>query len=154
MGQSLAPTDTFSSFPSLRHITRPGWTFSLVVQEPAACDLTAAHLHALKDRLDALEKTARSKLYSRGFTAENVSATRFLNLRFQGTEVALMIASERMEDYLETFLSTYKREFGFTLSGRAVVVDDVRCVLVPLDCCLARLHRKAHRAAMQRGFDQ
>jgi 5-oxoprolinase (ATP-hydrolysing) len=114
------------------------------VQEPAACDLKVGHLQVLKGRLDALEERARSKLYSRGFTAEQVSATRFLNLRFQGTEVALMIASAHMEDYQEAFLSAYKREFGFLLSGRVVVVDDVRWVSIRRTILHFQVQRAPH----------
>ena len=95
------------------------------MQEPSACELSPSAAPALKARLDDLEGKARSTLQKRG--CADIEATRFLNLRFRGTDVAIMVAADRMEDYLASFQAQYKREFGFILEQRAIIVDDLRC---------------------------
>lgn len=50
---------------------------------------------------------------------------RFLNLRYNGTDVAVMIQCLDNGDYQTPFTEHYKREFGFVLD-RAVMIDDVR----------------------------
>jgi hypothetical protein len=64
--------------------------------------------------------------------------TPYLNLRFQGTDFALMtpgpaVAASRIEmlldslsSYPSSFLQRYKTEFGFDLSNRDIIVDDIR----------------------------
>jgi hypothetical protein len=64
--------------------------------------------------------------------------TPYLNLRFQGTDFALMtpgpaVAASRLETLLDSlpsypssFLQRYKTEFGFDLSNRDIIVDDIR----------------------------
>lgn len=89
-------------------------------------------LPPLEKRLVQLEELARGKLYQRGFTQNQVSASRFLNLRFHGTDVALMVAADAMDSYENTFLEQYRREFGFVLEDRNIVVDDVRCAFLLL----------------------
>ena len=98
----------------------------LAVQEPSASELKPDQLALLKERLNGLEKAARSRLHERGFEADQVSATRFLNLRFQGTDVALMISASDIDQYEAEFLQAYKREFGFVLTGRPIIADDIR----------------------------
>lgn len=68
-----------------------------------------------------------TNLTDRGFTKEGISAVRYLNLRFQGTDVALMVAADTMADYKTAFLDMYQQEFGFVLQSRDIVVDDARC---------------------------
>lgn len=100
---------------------------SLRLQEPVACTLEESQLESLKGRLDRLEAAAVSNLRDRGFEKEGISAVRYLNLRFQGTDVALMVAADSMADYKTAFLDMYQQEFGFVLQGRDIVVDDARC---------------------------
>jgi 5-oxoprolinase (ATP-hydrolysing) len=78
---------------------------------------------------------ARAALAAEGFGTDRVVVTPFLNLRYDGTDCALMTAgapllgSAQVEDvraYAASFLATYEREFGFTLPSKRIVVDDVR----------------------------
>jgi 5-oxoprolinase (ATP-hydrolysing) len=96
------------------------------VQEPAATVLEQGTLEQLRRRLDALDARARQTLLSRGFDDSQVASQRFLNLRFSGTDVALMVAADAMQGYEAAFLEAYEREFGFLLQDRDIVVDDIR----------------------------
>jgi 5-oxoprolinase (ATP-hydrolysing) len=109
-------------------------------------------LTTLSARLDALQAEAVAKLQAQGFTAAGqVIVERFLNLRYAGTDVAVMTKWGAARDPLAVgsaeggggggggganpenddgdptaaFEAAYRREFGFALD-REVLVDDCR----------------------------
>jgi len=98
-------------------------------REPAAeCLRSSADATALESRFAALEARAVASLVSQGFAAADVACERFLNLRYDGTDTALMTArpaSGDRDDYGAAFVERYRREFGFTLDRR-LLVDDLR----------------------------
>ena len=56
-----------------------------------------------------------------------------LNMRFDGTDTALMVLPGENEkgedgepDYLEAFRRAYKEEFGFLLDTKRIMVDDIK----------------------------
>eukprot|EP00884_Botryococcus_braunii_P001197 jgi/Botrbrau1/11078/Bobra.0302s0020.1 len=95
-------------------------------QEPAAVALSSDSIRGLEERLDSLQTAAVQRLRSQGFKETQIRAERFLNLRYDGTDVAVMTPCPSDGDYAGAFEEAYKREFGFTLEGRDLVVDDVR----------------------------
>jgi 5-oxoprolinase (ATP-hydrolysing) len=97
-------------------------------QEPCAARLELDVLPDLERRLDALEARAKDALHARGFSDSQLLAEKYLNLRYDGTDVPIMTASpsDGVTSYAEAFETAYKREFGFVLEGRSIVVDDAR----------------------------
>jgi len=57
-----------------------------------------------------------------GFKRDQIAAERFLNLRYDGTDVAVMTSCSSSSSYSEAFASAYKREFGFVLENRSIKV--------------------------------
>jgi 5-oxoprolinase (ATP-hydrolysing) len=58
-----------------------------------------------------------------------------LNMRFDGTDTALMVLpgegkdeidEDGAPDYLKAFQRAYKEEFGFLLDTKRVMVDDIK----------------------------
>ncbi|KIY97611.1 5-oxoprolinase (ATP-hydrolysing) [Monoraphidium neglectum] len=101
-------------------------------QEPAAVALGSDEvLQQLASRLDALQAQATAKLEGQGFGPSQIKVERFLNLRYQGTDVAVMTPWDPSAppsaggDPAAAFAAAYQREFGFVLQ-RPVAVDDVR----------------------------
>ena len=80
----------------------------------------------LMERLDALQAEAEAELRSQGFAADRISTVRYLNLRYNGTDTAMMIPEPVDGDFEAAFKSAYRREFGFDLVGREIRVDDLR----------------------------
>ena len=109
----------------------------------------------MQKKLDSLADKAKKELIDHGYKPEQIKIKRYLNLRYQGTDTALMIpepdrkgalhsavAKERFKsskssqdskrniqthpDFVKAFRETYRREFGFDLIGREIVVDDLR----------------------------
>ncbi|CAG8940265.1 unnamed protein product [Penicillium salamii] len=56
----------------------------------------------------------------------NVQIRRFLNMRYDGSETAIMISLDTSEDPREDFIKAHQQQFGFTPTNRAVYVDTIR----------------------------
>ena len=109
----------------------------------------------LLKNLKKLSSDAKTELLAQGYKAEQIEIKRYLNLRYQGTDTALMISepdevsnydtgntncelgisessselqknTTKFPDYVSAFRQTYLREFGFDLTGREIIVDDLR----------------------------
>lgn len=96
-------------------------------QEPSASLLEESTLPDLELKLDRLKVNSEESLKKQGFTdSSRASFQRFLNLRYDGTDVPVMTKAPPDGDYASAFEAAYKREFGFVLTGRSIVVDDLR----------------------------
>src|SRR5690554_3344592 len=84
--------------------------------------------------LKEMEEEAQSELHQLGFPDSRIAVKYFLNLRYHGTDTAIMTSSTVEEgkhtDFRAIFEAQYKREFGFLLEGRNLLVDDVRISVV------------------------
>mmetsp|Transcript_1761 Transcript_1761/g.2874 ORF Transcript_1761/g.2874 Transcript_1761/m.2874 type:complete len:1237 (-) Transcript_1761:767-4477(-) len=93
----------------------------VVEDEQEPCALRASELN---DQLhDSIRKRLEDKLVKQGFDRASLTCELFLNMRYEGTDTALMV---RGGDFLKEFFACYEREFGFLLHDRDVLVDDVR----------------------------
>ena len=92
---------------------------------------------ALKKKLDELKRKSRAALGEQGFEGSAVVFEEYLNMRYRGTESALMIVKPEKEDaekdyggdewaFGKAFVKQHQQEFGFTLPNRDIIVDDVR----------------------------
>ncbi|CAG9462621.1 unnamed protein product [Pedinophyceae sp. YPF-701] len=95
-------------------------------QEPAATVLTESALGGLSARLEELAGRACGQLREIGFPDEKIRVEKYLNLRYDGTDVAVMVQEPENGSFLDAFEAQYRREFGFTLESRSVIVDDLR----------------------------
>lgn len=81
-------------------------------------------------RLEQLAVKARSTLMKQGYSEESIVTEKYLNMRYQGTDNAIMIKETKTIDsklpYAKTFIQQYHREFGFELEGRDILIDDFR----------------------------
>ncbi len=110
------------------------------VQEPCHQPLTGESEPSMWAKLLALAATCEEHLRGEGFTPANISYEAYLNIRYEGTDCAMMTAPARsatafsmdglqrlqQRDFNSNFFENYKREFGFLLSGRALLADDLR----------------------------
>ncbi|THG92981.1 hypothetical protein EW026_g8117, partial [Hermanssonia centrifuga] len=101
------------------------------LQEPSSAFYTAEHRSSLILRLDKLDAEVRAELGQQGFEGEHVHTERMLNMRFEGTDTALMVLptgadGDGQEDFEAAFKRAYKAEFGFLLETKTVIVDDVK----------------------------
>ncbi|KAL2190688.1 hypothetical protein L209DRAFT_746977 [Thermothelomyces heterothallicus CBS 203.75] len=83
----------------------------------------------LKRKMEGLKEKSRQALREQGFEDSEIAFEEYLNMRYRGTESALMIVKptgEREWDFGTAFVEHHRYEFGFTLDDRDIIVDDVR----------------------------
>lgn len=77
-------------------------------------------------RLEQLGKQAISELMAQGHASNTIEVSYYLNLRYDGTDTALMIERPENHDFETVFQQKYQREFGFVLAERPLLIDDIR----------------------------
>ncbi|CAK4080949.1 unnamed protein product [Aphanomyces euteiches] len=106
-------------------------------QLPSSCLYVPEEKAALAKKLVDLASVVMSELKAEGFQEAHCSLKYFLNLRYEGTDTALMTratipsvsnieAALAAFDFDEAFKTKYQQEFGFLLSARSILVDDIR----------------------------
>ncbi|KAL8392283.1 hypothetical protein RB595_002468 [Gaeumannomyces hyphopodioides] len=91
----------------------------------------------LKSKMEKLKEKSRSALRDQGFEDSEIVFEEYLNMRYRGTESALMIVRPSAQEagdhfggddwaFGKAFVKQHRYEFGFTLDERDIIVDDVR----------------------------
>ncbi|KAJ5122857.1 hypothetical protein N7526_009794 [Penicillium atrosanguineum] len=91
----------------------------------------------LAKKMDQLKQRSTRRLHEQDFDGESVVFEEYLNMRYRGTESALMILKPSKEEadrlfegdewaFGKAFVRQHDQEFGFTLPDRDIIVDDVR----------------------------
>ncbi|KAJ4978030.1 hypothetical protein NE237_008810 [Protea cynaroides] len=73
----------------------------------------------------------KQKLKEQGFRDENITTETYLNLRYEGTDTAIMVKRFKTEgglesDYAVEFVKLFQKEYGFKLQNRNILFCDVR----------------------------
>lgn len=82
----------------------------------------------IQKRVDQLCSKVKAELQSQGFKDDRIELQTLLNLRYEGTDTALMTLQPEGGgwDFERVFLEKYKQEFGFVLEDKNIIVDDIR----------------------------
>ncbi|KJZ79616.1 Putative protein C11D3.15 [Hirsutella minnesotensis 3608] len=87
----------------------------------------------LKRKMERLKDQSRAALREQGFKDDEIQFEEYLNMRYRGTESALMIVNPSSSDghkqgwsFGNAFVQHHRYEFGFTLDDRDIIIDDVR----------------------------
>ncbi|WKY04054.1 hypothetical protein Q1695_005210 [Nippostrongylus brasiliensis] len=101
------------------------------VQEPASVVFSSETVTMLSERLAALSERATVELREQGFS--RIHCEPFLHMRFAKTDCAIMVTADydakdpsTLSNFVTTFYANYKREFGFVLEDRDIIIDDIR----------------------------
>ncbi|KOB69171.1 5-oxoprolinase, partial [Operophtera brumata] len=101
-----------------------------IVQEAqAACAwlYSREHFEQIDTQLDVLSAVCRNKLRAQGIPDAQIQLEPYLHLRYAGTDCALMVSPTPGDSATACKHGDfYSAFFGFTLSDRDVIVDDVR----------------------------
>jgi 5-oxoprolinase (ATP-hydrolysing) len=83
---------------------------------------------SLRSKIDELKEKSRKALRDQGFDDKSIVYEEYLNMRYRGTESALMIVRPEGEAFAfgDAFVEQHQQEFGFTFPDRDIIVDDVR----------------------------
>lgn len=81
-------------------------------------------------RFEHLVSKARLALMKQGYSENAIVIEKYLNMRYQGTDNAIMIKESKTANtelsFAKAFIEQYHREFGFVLEGRDLLIDDFR----------------------------
>jgi 5-oxoprolinase (ATP-hydrolysing) len=91
----------------------------------------------LQGKMEDLKKKSAATLREQGFEEGQLQFEEYLNMRYRGTESALMILKPTSEEaksefdgedwaFGKAFIKQHEQEFGFTLPDRDIIIDDVR----------------------------
>jgi 5-oxoprolinase (ATP-hydrolysing) len=84
-------------------------------------------LKSLRERISRLKTSVEKALERQGIMAQDIVYECYLNMRYQGTETAVMVLEPEDGDFKAEFLRRHLREFTFVFpEGKAILVDDVR----------------------------
>lgn len=96
-------------------------------QEPCVEKLSENSIPHINDRLVVLQQKVTSLLTQQDISPDLVEFESYLNLRYKGTDTALMVMQHGEEDFRDLFLKEHLREFGFVWQDdRPIIVDDIR----------------------------
>lgn len=101
-------------------------------QKPSSMIYGAGSTHILDLEFKDLEDAGRAALISGGLF-EEPEFHRFLNMRYDGSDTAMMIPSQPGVDASKSFIDTHHREFGFTPTNRNIFIDNFRVRAVAHD---------------------
>ncbi|XP_071510031.1 5-oxoprolinase-like [Diadema antillarum] len=105
------------------------------IQEPSAQSYEQAAFELIDARIDELAQKCVKELEGQGFARDHIETEPFLHMRYDKTDCALMCSpaaypakdgTSRHGDFLAAFMARYKREFGFVIPERRIVIDDIR----------------------------
>jgi 5-oxoprolinase (ATP-hydrolysing) len=89
----------------------------------------------LQKKMEDLRAASSAALKDQGFDDDSIVFEEYLNMRYRGTESAIMIIKPAQDseehsgsdwEFGKAFIEQHHQEFGFTLPDRDIIVDDVR----------------------------
>lgn len=100
-------------------------------QEPYAVAYGPESVLEASRRETLLLKQVKQKLIDQGFGESSITTESYLNLRYEGTDTAIMVKGKRNEDgsgsdYAVEFVKLFEQEYGFKLENRNILICDVR----------------------------
>lgn len=100
-------------------------------QEPYSAVYSPESETEASRRETILLNQVKQKLCDQGFSEDNIATETYLNLRYEGTDTAIMVKRQINEDglgcdYDVEFVKLFQQEYGFKLQNRNILVCDVR----------------------------
>lgn len=98
---------------------------------PCSLEYNDDSLQEINGRIDTLMAKCKEALSEKGFTEKFIKYEVYLNLRYARTDFSMMVScADKVHcdanNYRDIFSEQYKREFGFNIPEREILVDDVR----------------------------
>lgn len=100
--------------------------FFLKKKSPCALQYSSETLKSVEIEIAKLCEETKTKLLLQKFREEDIRFNIYLNLRYEGTDTSVMTLRPEDGDYKATFIREYRREYGFTIEGRPLIIDDIR----------------------------
>jgi 5-oxoprolinase (ATP-hydrolysing) len=77
----------------------------------------------LDSRFDTATREAREELHNQGVSEDDLNIRRRVQLKYEGTDTTLLVDADDNEAMKEAFTRDHKRQFGFLMPDRPIVVE-------------------------------
>lgn len=98
-------------------------------QEPYSSVYGPDSVHEASRRESLLSQQVKQKFKEQGFGDDSIVTESYLNLRYEGTDTAIMVKRQiegEGNDYAAEFVKLFQQEYGFKLLNRNILICDVR----------------------------
>lgn len=98
-------------------------------QEPYASVYTSDSVIEACRRELLLKSKVEQRLKVQGFKDENITTESYLNLRYDGTDTAIMVKRQvegEEFNFATEFVKLFQQEYGFKLQNKKILISDVR----------------------------
>lgn len=110
--------------------TCPGMALADIVHEaqrPYSSTYTPTERVSLSPIFDSLKHEVNAAISDQGIQKDRIYYEYYLNMRYQGTETAMMIMETDKSNFKEGFLQRHMQEFNFLFpEDRQILIDDIR----------------------------
>ncbi|KAG0465154.1 hypothetical protein HPP92_019318 [Vanilla planifolia] len=99
------------------------------VQEPYSSAYNSESVIEASRRELNLRLQVQQMLREQGFKAESITTETYINLRYEGTDTAIMVKRQvdgEGNDFSSEFVRLFQQEYGFKLQNRNILISDVR----------------------------
>ncbi|PKS11986.1 hypothetical protein jhhlp_001282 [Lomentospora prolificans] len=120
------------------------------VQIPAAIKYNADTEEGIRKQLEDLASQAGSELMRQGFLPDQISCEYYLNMRYSGSNSAVMTLKPADGDFKRDFEQAHKRKYGFHFPEKDIIVDDFRVRAIGASAAEAHQSPFAQLNALQR----
>ena len=98
---------------------------SLIREHAIELRLQAPHQSVWEQALEALATSARAEMSASKLAASDVIVHRRMHIRFEGTDLALVVPHGPIERVKEAFEAAYRQRFAFLMEGKPLIVEAV-----------------------------
>lgn len=125
-------------------------------QEPFVAVYGAEAMGEVLKRAQSLTVQVKERLTQQGFNQDSIKTELLLNLRYDGTDTIITVSApaNKSQDYAGEFVKQFRREYGFELQKRSILVCDIRIhgvgysnIMKPAE--LVKAHGQPHPEKMQ-----
>ncbi len=96
-----------------------------VLKEKAVEEPLVSGYADAKAVLDSLEQEGTAEMAAQGIVTDRITALRRLHLRYEGTDMALLIPDGSVEEATAAFEAAYEQRFGFVMREKPLIVEAV-----------------------------
>src|SRR5207248_10262710 len=95
-------------------------------QQTIETQLSDATLASIAPAFATLESAARNEIEKQGIDAARITCTRTLHVKYEGTDTTLeLAAASRIEPIVAEFEQRYRRQYGFLMPDKTLIVEVV-----------------------------
>src|SRR5439155_5490481 len=98
---------------------------TVMLEQAVEVKLETDRLGVLEGALEKLSQSAQEELIAQGVPQARLSIVRRANLRYDGTDSALIVNFGSAAEMTRSFEAAYRKRYSFLMAGRALIAESV-----------------------------